>query len=205
MDFEQMKVIWDSQNERPLYVLDQEALHEQVRRKGRCIEQSVRMFEGFMIAILLAVAAILVGKRLFVVTDWRPAMVIGAALTLLVAVVAAVHLALQRRRRLKSEKVFDPSLLGDIDKAISQIDYQVARLKNFHYWFILPMAAMTGLSFVTQGVGLSELFGSKIWVGPLFLLSVLIYYVAIRVELSRVHGPRKRSLQTLRKKLVAEE
>ncbi len=205
MDFEQMRVIWDSQNEQPLYVLDQQALHATVRRKGRCIEKSVKTFEGLMIAILLAVAVILVGKRVLSGPEWQTSMVIGAALTLLVAVVAAVNLALGRARRLKRERVFDESIVGDIDKALSQVDYQVARLKNIHYWFLLPMAAMIGTSFMMRGVSLAELFGSKIWVGPLFLLAILINYAAVWLEMRWFHRPRKRSLQALREKLVAEE
>ncbi len=204
MDFEEMKVIWDSQNERPLYVLDQEALHATVRRKGQCIEKSVKLFEGLMIAIVLAVAVILVGKRIVYESDWQTSMVIGAALTLLVAVVAATYLAIERARRRNREQVFDQTLLGDIDKAISQVDYQVARLKTIHFWFILPMAAMIGLNFVMKDVSISELFGSKFWVLPLFLFAIVLNYAAIRFEMRWFHEPRKRSLKTLREKLAAE-
>ncbi len=205
MDFEEMKVIWDSQTEQPLYVLDQEALHNAVRRKGRCIEKSVKGFEGVMIGILLVVAVVLVGKRVLSEPAWTTPMVIGAALTLLVAIVAAINLALTRARRLKGEQVYDQSLLGDLDRAISRVDYQVARLRNSHSWFLVPLAAMTGLNFMARGVSLAELFGSRVWIWPLFLASLVIYYAAIRFEIRRVHQPRKRSLVALREKLAAQE
>ncbi len=202
MDFEEMKVIWDSQNEQPLYVLDQEALHASVRRKGQCIETSVNLFEGFMIGILLAVAGILVGTRLIYEPEYNASLFVAAALTIGVAAVAAIHLARGRVLRRRREQDFEPSLLGDINKAISQVDYQVSRLKTFHLWFILPTVAMTGLNFVMKGVSLSELFGSKIWIWPLFLASFALYYWAVRFETRRIHGPRKRSLEALREKLV---
>ncbi len=203
MDFKEMKVIWDSQNDQPLYALDQEALHASVRRRGLCIEKCVNIFEIFMIVILMAIAAILVGKRLFDEQTYQPYQIVASAMMLVVAGCAAMHVAIGRFRRRRSEQRFESSLMGDLNKAISQVDYQIDRLKSFHWWFILPVALITALNFAAKGVTVAELFDStRIWIWPLFAASIVVYYLAIHVELRHIHLPRKRNLESLRDKLA---
>ncbi len=203
MEFKEMKVIWESQKDQPMFAFDREALHAMVRRKRLCIEQCVNIFEIVMIVILMAVAGILVGTRLFDAANYQPYTPVANVMMLVVALSSAGYVAGKRFQRRQNELMFDQSLRGDLDKAISQIDYQISRLKSFHWWFILPMALLTALNCVAQGVSFPELFeGRKIWIWPLFLASIVICYAAIVVELRWFHFPRKRNLESLREKLL---
>ena len=118
----------------------------------------------------------------------------GAALCLLVG----GYLLRGRLRRRRSDALFEDSLLGDLDKAIARIDYQIARLRSFLWWFIIPMGIGSAISFAV-------LYDSKpVWIWPLTVLAMLVAWGSMRRDLYRHALPKKRELESLREKLVAD-
>lgn len=189
MEFDDLKVIWDTQNDRPLYVIDQAALHTIVRKRGRVVERRVNIFEIATILIMLGMCIATAGEPILYGHDYHQFVV--AALYLMVA----VYLFDGRRQRLKRDVAFDHSLLGDLDKAIAQIDYQITRLRSFLWWFIVPVGIGLGISFVV-------LYDTKpVWIWPLVVLSVLFAWWTMRRDLRVHHLPKKRELESLRDKL----
>ena len=205
MKIEDLRVIWDQQNEQPLYVLDQDALNASIRKRTTGIDQSVGIFEYVMMGVLFFVAAMAAGKRLLTSKelDWLDWTTV--VLTIMVAVVAIVSLARARRRRLTQEVDFESSIVGDVDKAISQLDYLFARFKTFHHWFALPMALILVLRLTKTEFRFSDLAGTTtIQVIAMYALSMLICYSSIWFEKKCLSLPEKKSLLAIREKLVGD-
>ena len=60
MEFEDMKLIWDSQNNEPLYAINQEALYRKIQSKGRSITRTLDIVDVMMIGVNLLVGIILI-------------------------------------------------------------------------------------------------------------------------------------------------
>jgi hypothetical protein len=192
MDFEEMKVIWDSQNERPLYAFDLDALHAAVRRQARKISCTVRFLDLSMVGMTLALAVFLAVAPLLHGTDrYR---LLGAGLFLF----SSIYLFVGARRRRRHEQQFAATLLGDLDKAIAQQDYHIGLSVRFAVWFLLP-AAVVSLSGV-----LAEQQKSR-WSWLLSLGGLALCYALTRYERRCVLRPKKRELESLRAKLTSAE
>ena len=99
-------------------------------------------------------------------------------------------------RRRNREHGFGPSLLGDLDRALSQVDYHIARARTFHWWFMLPAFVIILVSFVTAEPAKSP----WLWLGIAACFAASNFLV--RWELRCTHLPRKRDLEALRSKLL---
>lgn len=190
MDFEEMQVIWDSQKERPMYALDLNALHASVKRKGRRIAWNVNAFELGLTAISVVTATILAAEPILEGTDLHK--LFGAGLMLAVA----AYVLVGRVRRRARERDTGSSLVGDLEHAISQVDYLIARVRTFQWWFILPAFLFIALKFALA-------YDTKpAWVWLSFLLIMALGYSMARLELRCLHLPKKRDLEALRAKLT---
>lgn len=109
MEFDELRVIWDSQNEEPMFAIDSDALHRRVKKEERNIQFVLNMFE-IMSMLILLVLGIAVGLEPFI-DKHEYHQLAEAALYL----AAASYLAIELRRRKRAEKQFADSLLGDLD------------------------------------------------------------------------------------------
>ena len=55
MEFDEMKVIWDSQNNEKLYAINESTLFEQIKRKGRSVARMLNFFDVMMFGVNFAV------------------------------------------------------------------------------------------------------------------------------------------------------
>ena len=192
MNLEELQVIWDSQEERTMYALDLDALHANIKRKGRGIERSVNAMELGMILIAGFVAVQLAWEPLVKGTKYYE--LFGAAL--MVGVV--VYILAGRLRRRRRDTGFEPSVRGDLDRALHQVNYHIRRIRTFQWWFMLP-----GLLILVVSLLLGE--SSKPgWLWVLLFLGFVPAYLLPRAELRCSHLPKKRELETLRAKLVRD-
>jgi len=53
MEFEDMQIIWNNQNQEKLYAINEAALHTQIKRKGKSISRNLDIVEMMMIWYLL--------------------------------------------------------------------------------------------------------------------------------------------------------
>ena len=175
-----------------MYALDLEALHASVKRRGRGIARGVNAMEIGTIVICIVVAAVLGAEPILEGVDRHQFFAVG----LLLAV--AAYLLVGRIRRRNREHAFEPSLLGDLDRALSQVDYHIARIRTFPWWFFLPTVLILSVSFVQS-------HGSKpIWTWLVLFASAAVSLYVVRLELRCVHLPRKRDLEALRAKLTTD-
>jgi hypothetical protein len=189
MNFEEMQVIWDSQNKRTMYALDTNGLHENVKRRCRNLGWKVTCEEFGLVAISLVVALEQASKPFLEGIDaYR---YVGA----LLFVGVALYILLGRFRRLQREREFESTLVGDLDRAISRVDYNIWRARTFTWWFLFPAAVIVSIAFF------QELGEAPIW--PWFFVagSFWLGQAVVKKGLNCIQLPDKRELEALRSTL----
>lgn len=186
MEFDEMKKIWDAQNSRPLYTLDEKALHNRIQSKMNCTLRLTGMREWLLILINLGAGGILIGFNRF-----KPGTNIFLYLEAAWMFATVVYFIVYRIRRIKASRRFDRSIRGDLDHSISLVTYQI-RTSEFIRWNLPPMGAIMIFSG-WEG-------GQLLKVSTLILAS---YTLSFYVVSKGIHADkkRKRSLQALKEKL----
>jgi hypothetical protein len=219
MNFEQMRVIWNSQNDEPLYAIDQAALHASVRRKSRALRRRVfwRDVREISIGLLAAAGFLVFGGMLALGREdgWRR--LLGAdvevsrsdAVTMLLVsglwLFFAAYQLVSRMRQEQRERRFEPSLRGDLDRTISQAEYRIRMATSIVWWGLLPVWLAT-LLFVNVLFNLvptppAVLILAAIVIPVGFALDILVKRRPIRTELV----PLKREFESLRRTLTDSE
>lgn len=188
MEFDDLKKIWDAQNNRPLYVIDEKALHDRIQSKMKralfytnITEWGSIISNLFAAGVLIAVYCLRHGANVLVYIE--------AAWMIATVVFVAAH----RARRVSSAHRFDRSIHGDLDHAISNATFQV-RLVRILSLNMLPLGAIAFL--VAWGSG--QLLKAVIFV---LLVCPPSFYVGFKGN--RKYRRRKRALQVLKEKLEA--
>ena len=186
MEFDEMKKIWDAQNNQPLYVIDEQTLHNRIHAKMNTVLHFTSLSEWLLIMINLGTGAVLLGNNpiksgsnifLFIEAVWLFALV--------------VYLVVSRNRRIKASRQFDRSIHGDLNHAISLASYQM-HISQIIRWNFLPMGAIMICS--------SWEAGKLVSVSAIILASyTLAFYVTSKGYLANKR--RKRELQVLKEKL----
>ncbi len=189
MEFEDLQKIWDTQNNKPMYVINEEALHRRILSKKNKASWSSNVTEVGLVIVAMVTSTYIFFKRfgdgdLFAVLP-------GVALLL-----TAVYVIVSRFRRKKIEKQFDQTMLGDLDHAISNVDFEVKRAKTFIWWYIIPIAIPVFLNMYLKEASL--------WKWALIIGCFILSYVVVQFGLNKAQLPRKDALQALRKKLMDE-
>ena len=186
MEFDEMKKIWDAQNNQPLYVIDEKALHNRIQSRMSSVRRFTSISEWLLIMINLGTGSILLGLNPF-----KPGANIFLYLEAAWMFAIAVYLVVHHIRRVKASRQFDRSIHGDLNHAISIASYQM-RLSQIIRWNLLPM----GVIMIFSGWETGKLFR----VSVVILVSyTLAFYVASKGY--RADKRRKRELQVLKEKL----
>jgi hypothetical protein len=190
MDFEEMKKIWDTQNDAPLYAVDESALRRGVRRKARQFKQFIVFFEAVVMVMMLGLAVFYVASSFS--RGQHDRLVSGAIL-----LGTAANFVLQIRRRRRGEARFDVSLLGDIDKSLWQVRNHISRARGLRSSLIAPMCLAVVIDWVFPVSGFQWS-----WLFPLFLALMALSAWGIEYEVRCWYLPKTRNLEALRKILV---
>jgi hypothetical protein len=189
MEFDEMKKIWDSQNNEAFYGINEKALHNRIVSKKRTANHITNSSELLTIIVNLGVGCFILAVSLFnhstnifmyVLSVWMFSV--------------AMYALVSRISRIKSGHRFDRSLLGDLRDAISVATYQV-RFSRLMRWNLLPVGIL--LIF-----GMWDL-GKSFW----FSLILLIFFVLANYASGWEHNiykKRKRELEILKDKLENE-
>ena len=190
MEFDELKQIWDAQNNQPLYVIDEQALHNRILSKLRGGYHITSITELLLLIVNL-------GSGIFILAidlshkQGRIYMYLTAAWMFL----TFIYILVSRIRRIRGNHRFDRSLHGDLEHAISIATYQV-RLSQVMRWNILPIAALVLLSLWEGQKPIRAIVG----VGIVFTLA---YYVSGWEH--GIYKRRKRELQKLQGKLAQKD
>jgi hypothetical protein len=191
MEFEDMKLIWDSQNNEPLYAINQEALYRQIQGKEKSIVKLLDFTDIIMIAVNLFVGILLI------VDTWVES---GQSYEYVLPIVYLGFFvyAIYRRFARKQEEIgFDETILSRLEKAIWQSDYLIKQAKSVLFWYLVPTMLVVDVTMLLNG---------KPWAALILTAVVLpLTYFAGRWEVERCHMPRKRELEALRETLLQAE
>ncbi|MEM7148063.1 MAG: hypothetical protein AAF591_23370 [Verrucomicrobiota bacterium] len=189
MNYEELKCVWDSQNEEPVFALNHQALLKTVERQADSIARYVKLFEISMILVAFAVAVILP------IDAWREGdgshqYFIGA-----ICLAAGVYAWLGRQNRRRREIEFDESIRGVIEKSLAQIEYHEKRQIMYLWLFHLPI-------LLAAGVGLTLYSNTRIpWIWGGVIVVCVVSYWGTQRDIKRNLRPQKRNLKVLREKL----
>ncbi len=189
MEFEELKHIWDSQNNKSLYVIDEQALHNRILSKKKQARHITNISELLVIIVNFGSGSFALAVNLFSQKS-------NGYLYMLAAWMfgTASYLIVSRMRRIAANKLFDRSMRGDLLHAISVATYQV-RLSQIMRWNILPMGGLSALAVLGGGKSIS--------VAVVLIVSFAIAFYASRWE-HNIYENKKRELEILQHKLEVE-
>jgi hypothetical protein len=189
MEFDEMKKIWDTQNNEPLYGINEKALHNRILSKKEKAQHITDVSELLWIIGNTVAGCAVLGVNVFtehgsVFMYLLSAWMIGSALYLLAA----------KARRIAGEQHFDRSMRSDLNHAISLATYQV-RLSLLGRWNLLPVGLLVVLGFWEGGK-------SVWWIVGLLVFLTITHFAAGWEH--NIYKNRKRELEILRGKLESE-
>jgi hypothetical protein len=219
MEFSEMKMIWDSQNQEPLYAMNEAALHSIVQRRNqevdRCLSRcfAVEISVGlFCAALMLVYAGVLAfGNQGWLIKPWgnkiapSPWDFTGLLAAGAIWFYYAAYMYRARKRQQRSVEVFDSSLRGDLDRALSQTEFQIAMMKNISWRGLAPVWVAATLWMVV----LFHLKGASLWI-YIFMITIAISSLVVVLwrkqrSITNKFLPRQRELESLRAKLADPE
>ncbi|HWA34122.1 MAG TPA: hypothetical protein VG737_08340 [Cyclobacteriaceae bacterium] len=186
MEFEEMKKIWDAQNQSTLFVLNEQALHNRIVQKKAQAGHITRVSEILAIGVNLVGGGFVLGMNVVSrnASVWMNAMAGWMFVT-------AIYVVINRVKRLARDRKFDRSIAGDLDHAIATATYQV-RLSN-----ILRLNALPIGIFLLGGMWET---GRSFWFSAgLLLFFALTFYLSGWEH--NYYERRKHELEMLRGKL----
>lgn len=190
MEFDEMKKIWDSQNNEPLYAINEEALHRSVKAKKNVAGRVVNLTElGLMLvngttSIILLIDAI--------VDEESTSDYIGAFLMML----TVAYIYLTRVKRKKSEHKFDRTILGELDHAIARTKSTIKLGSTMIWWYFLPICIWVIGNMTYKGASWEK------WL--LIMGAFILGFTVSSWEVRKIHVPRRKRLEALRNKLKEE-
>ncbi len=215
MEFAELKMIWDSQNEEPLYALNEGALHRVVQRRNeetrlrtaRCYRMEIII--GFVCGTLMLVCAgaLAFGKTAWSVMSWIKVPVSPwDSLALFVAAglwfFYSTYMSKAVRRQQQREETYDSSLRGDLERGLSQIEFQLAMARRIVWWGLIPLWLAAALWVLV----IIHLVAAPSWtyllMGSLIIGTLVMVVAAKQCAITNRFEPRKRELESLRAKLA---
>jgi hypothetical protein len=189
MEFDELQKVWDGQNKRSLYVINESALHKRVLSKKNRASATINITEWLIIITNLAAGTFILG--IDILKDKE-----GISLYLLSAwmILTAMYTLISRVRRMKGDNQFDRSMLSDLHYAIRAATYQV-RISQLMRWNIFPIGIFVLLS-VWEG-------GKSVWLAVGIFIFFVFTHVASGWE-HNIYKNRKRELEILKEKLEEE-
>ena len=120
MEFKELKKIWDTQNNKPMYVIDESMMHWRVIKKKNSAAFRVNLAEFIGIGANLFSASIIASAMLYKGNEN-----VFSFSMMIAMFAAAVLIGISRFRRKKNENRFDRSTMGELKHALANATYHV--------------------------------------------------------------------------------
>jgi hypothetical protein len=156
MEFENLQAIWDTQNDKPVFAMQDArllvALYQQRERSRRRLFK--RQFAPMYGAALLIVAVLgvvfvtfLFKRRLphdgFPMSAWDYA---GFAVAVGALLAVVVPMYLERKKHERTQEIFAPSLREELDRGIAQLDFEMGLHSNPRVMRILTLLSIIAMT-----------------------------------------------------------
>lgn len=189
MEFEEMKKIWDSQNNEVFYGINGKAMHNRILSKKKQAYRITNASELMLIVTNAVIGCALLAMNFYKSTNLFIYLLAAWALA------SALYMLVSRIRRIKAGGRFDRSMHGDLHHAISIASYQV-RISRLGRWNVVPIGILVLLAVWDNG--------KSIWV----TLAVLVFFILTSFAAGwehRIYQRRKYELTMLQNKLESED
>lgn len=140
MEFEEIRKVWDTQNNKPMYVINESVLHEKVASKKSKGVRITNLSELTTIIVNIGVGVFVLLINLINTKHNLFLYLLSAWL-----IMSGVYCLYSRIRRQMGDKQFDRSMLGDLNYAVSIASYQV-RFSALIRWNVIPVTLLSALS-----------------------------------------------------------
>jgi hypothetical protein len=185
MEFDELQKIWDTQNNQPMYVINEKALHNRIVAKKRHVIRIAGFTEWRLIIVNIATGIFVSG------TNFMHHNYLSVYLLAVWMFGSALYVLINRIRRIKDQHRFNRTLAGDLEHAIATAGYQV-RIAQIMRWNVLPIGLLVLLSI---GEG-----GKQLWLIGFVVFFFILVFWACKWELS-LYRNKKRELEVLQQKL----
>ena len=185
-----MQVIWNSEKQEKLYVINEDALYERIKRKGKSVNYWVNFFEWVMVGVNLAAGIMLMVDNYL---DQDPLLEYMLPITYLAFSLGILVFRLTRR---KEEVRFEQSMLGELDKAVWRLDYLITQSRWVTLWYTLPLCLVFGAMTIFFDRNL-------FWATLVIVVTMPLSYFGSLWEVKKWYLPKKRDLESLREKILA--
>ena len=215
MKFEDMKTIWDSQNAEPLYAVNEVGLRDVLQEKSHKFRRLMRWQEiltyGSTAFVLMALFTYLGADYAGIIGKFGPLDQLsgGDRLSLVLSAAFWIRFAWSfhagKQRQAAMERTHASSLLGEIERDLSQVDYQI-NARGKLVWDYLPPYAGSVLFALVALRGATGATASL--TVPLVVTAIIALIVEVRGQQRLVDQkirPRKRELEALKAKLTQAE
>lgn len=211
MRFNDLKVVWDSQNVEPHYAIDEEGLHSVLRAKSEKLRRIIFWQElqtyGSTTLMLVIISALLITHWTGMLTkishkwmepnQWE-------VLGLLVAAAGWLYFGgsiyLNRKKQKRRAAEYTSTLRDELERDIEQVNYEINSRKHLVLGFIPPYTG--GVLLIWVFFRISGLPDWPIIPFTLFMIGALIFESRCQASLvERKLVPRKLDLEALREKL----
>jgi hypothetical protein len=187
MDFDEIKKVWDANQQQFAYTIDEHAMHRYIRSRRNSVGRTANITEWITITVNLAVGTLMLVNTL---TEGSKG-IIYYALILIMYLIAGI-VALMRHRRKRAERDPGKSMTKDLDDAIATATYQV-RLSSTIRWcsLVIALLAIVSLWNKVRSVELS--------------IAATVFFVVVLLASQWEHNwylRRRKKLQLLRTKLT---
>jgi len=218
MEFNEMKRIWDSQNQEPLYALNEAGLHRIIQRKNEDWNCCVACYFRAEITIGLVCGALMLigaGASLFAGPSWLAGLSWikvmpspwGIGALLLAAGIwfyYSAYMFSARKRQQRRVELLDSTLRGDLDRALAETDFRIALARNIIWKGLVPVWVATSLWLLVFYRVLAMPAWSYVFIGATMLGSFVVVVSGKQRSITNRFEPRRRELEALRLKLGAE-
>lgn len=189
MNLEDIEKIWNEQESKHMYVINEEVLYGRMRKETKNIRIGANITEWALFFIVIGLTVIELTKGFAIDELHRFAEV-------LIYLFVAGHILWTRNRRLKNELESDNTLLGNLEQAIRTLEHQIKRDQNFAWWFLAPFA-------VTMSLDMSSGSESMQWWKLLLGIgSLALALIVVKLGLRRSMIPRMKRLEAMRDLLL---
>ena len=211
MRFNDLKVVWDSQNIEPYYAIDEEGLHSVLRSKSEKLRRLIRWQElqtyGSTAFMLTMISALLIAYATGMITKISPKWIEPNPWELLGLLIAATGwlyfggaIYLKRKKQKRRAAAYTSTLRDELERDIEQVDYEISSRKHLVLGFIPPY--LGGILFIWVFFRISGLPDWPIIPFTIFMVGALFFESHCQAKLvERELLPRKQDLEALREKL----
>ena len=212
MNFEELQVIWNTQDQRPLYAIDETAVQTELWRQRQTLRRTwfrwnilPAYLAGGLLGVMIALNLLLVVFDVSNAIARRAvALFVAAAVALLYFIAATLRDRQQERRR---EEASTGSLREELERGIARLEYEIRAgggISAARKAIPLFVALFVAASLTTWAV--ADIMSWSLWlpasVGPLMLLGLPVELWRHHRRVTRDLRPRLQSLQALRAKLT---